>query len=394
MKDWRVLSSSNLLDWKLESVLKPEETYIGKPIDGCWATDAIEKNGKYYWCFSEVDNTSGHHQIGLMVGDTPAGPWKDVLGAPLLTNRCVETEVYDPCFFKEDNGDVFILFGVWDYYIARMSGDVLSLAEEPRKIEVVNPEGPYGKEKTDDKIFLHKQNGLYYLSWGSYYATSAVLEGPYTCRGCFVDPGKIEKRFKKTTWPHGPTQGRHGSFFEWNGQSFFAYCEMCFSGNRYHRDFWISYIHYRKNGDIEPIAINSDAVGTYRLNSDPIPAANYFKAHKASKQEEQPGEYEVQMHGCGSSLEFPNLIGGKGFSFLVMNVQAEGENPVLIIEGNGDSGPRKTLQEMNLTWISGKGYQTINCPLEESLEDPESIVLRLSGSSDSTVAIKWLQILH
>ena len=45
MKDWQVWSSDDLLNWRLESTLKPEETYIGKPIDGCWATDAVEKDG-------------------------------------------------------------------------------------------------------------------------------------------------------------------------------------------------------------------------------------------------------------------------------------------------------------------------------------------------------------
>jgi hypothetical protein len=259
MKDWQVWSSDNLLDWQLEATLKPEETYIGRPIDGCWATDAIEKDGRYYWVFSEVDKTAGRHQIGLVTADSPTGPWKDPLGAPLLPDRCVDTEVYDPCLFKEDDGEVYIIFGVWDYYIARMAEDMRSLAESPRLVTVENPQGPYGKGKTDDKVFLHKRDGLYYLSWGSYYATSERLYGPYAYRGCFVDPDRMEPRFRERTWPHGPTQGRHGTFFQWDGQWYFTYCEMAFSNNRYFRDFWISYVAYAPDGSIEPIFINSKA---------------------------------------------------------------------------------------------------------------------------------------
>lgn len=260
MQDWQVWSSDDLLNWKLESTLKPEDTYIGKRIDGCWATDAVEKNGRYYWAFSEVNRPDDKIQVGMVAGDSPGGPWTDELGEPLLPHRCVDTAVYDPAFFKEDDGTVYILFGVWNYFIAKMADDMKSIEGEPQPITVINPEGPYGKGKTDDKVSLHKYNQTYYLSWGSYYATSEDLKGPYTCRGCIVDPDRMEARFRERTWPNGPTQGRHGNFFEWKGKWYFTYCEMCFSGNRFFRDFWISPVHYRENGDIEPIYIDSDAI--------------------------------------------------------------------------------------------------------------------------------------
>jgi len=260
MRDWWVWSSDDLLNWRWESTLKPEDTYIGKPIDGCWATDAVEQGGTYYWAFSEVNRPDNRIQIGMAQSDKPGGPWKDVLGAPLLPHKCVGTAVYDPCFFKDDDGSVYILFGCFDYFMARMSPDMKSVAGPPQPVKVLDPEGPYGKGKTDDKVSLHKYNGLYYLSWGSYYATSGTIEGPYQYRGCIIDPAKMEPRFRERTWPHGPTQGRHGNFFEWRGKWFFTYCEMCFSNNRFFRDFWISGVSYRENGEIEPIVIDSKAV--------------------------------------------------------------------------------------------------------------------------------------
>jgi arabinoxylan arabinofuranohydrolase len=260
MKDWQVWSSEDLLSWQWESTLKPEETYIGKPIDGCWATDAVEKNGKYYWAFSEVDRDKKEPRIGMVESDSPTGPWVDFLMKPFLDENAADTEVYDPCFFKDDDGSVHILFGAFDYYMAPLSEDMHALADKPKKVTIINPQGPYGKGKTDDKVSLHKRKGLYYLSWGSYYAVSSTLDGPYTYRGCIVDPAKMEKRFRDNTWPHGPTQGRHGNFFEWKDQWYFTYCEMCFSGNRYFRDFWISPVNYLENGDMETIRINSKAI--------------------------------------------------------------------------------------------------------------------------------------
>jgi hypothetical protein len=39
-----------------------------------------------------------------------------------------------------------------------------------------------------------------------------------------------------------------------------TYCEMCFSDNRFFRDFWISPVFYKENGEIEPIYVNSKAI--------------------------------------------------------------------------------------------------------------------------------------
>ena len=55
MEDWWVWSSTDLVEWTQESVLKPEDIYIGKGFKSAWATDAAEKHGKYYWYFSEAN---------------------------------------------------------------------------------------------------------------------------------------------------------------------------------------------------------------------------------------------------------------------------------------------------------------------------------------------------
>jgi len=82
MKDWWAWSSDNLVDWKEECRLLPKDTFLardieaGKKIQGCWATFGTSKNGKYYWYFCSGD------QIGVVVADSPRGPWKDPLGKP------------------------------------------------------------------------------------------------------------------------------------------------------------------------------------------------------------------------------------------------------------------------------------------------------------------------
>ncbi len=168
MHDWFVWKSDDLVDWKQVSTLKPEQTYFKKPSAECWATDAIRRHGKYYFYFSR-----GPWEIGVVVGDTPAGPWPgDPIGNPLIAKGSTPTDARDPGILQEDDGASYIVFGVWDYYIARLNDDMVSLAEIPRKLKVIKPMGPFGPGKMDDKPFLHKRGNKYYLSWGCYYAMS------------------------------------------------------------------------------------------------------------------------------------------------------------------------------------------------------------------------------
>ncbi len=91
MNDWWVWRSDDLVNWKKVSVLKPEDTYWKKPCDECWATSSAGHNGKYYFYFSR-----GRAEIGVVEGDSPAGPWHDPLGRPFIAQGSVPTEARDP----------------------------------------------------------------------------------------------------------------------------------------------------------------------------------------------------------------------------------------------------------------------------------------------------------
>jgi len=252
-EDWWVWSSPDLVHWKHESTLRPEQTYIGAGFQACYATDATERNGKYYWYFSE-----GYEHTGVVVGDTPAGPWHDPLGRPLIGDGFVPVLAYDPGIFTDDDGTPYIVFGVWDFYIARLGDDMISLAEPPRRITIHNPEGPYGSGKTDDKVYLHKREGLYYLSWGCFYAMSDHVYGPYDCRGSIIQEQNVAPSHRYAD--HVITFDRHGSFFEWHKQWYFICNDMSQTRNPRFRDSSLCYVQYRSNGEIEPVRLDAAGV--------------------------------------------------------------------------------------------------------------------------------------
>jgi len=306
---WVMYSSADLVNWKLEYSLHPEETYIGKPYNQCWATDFIKRNGKYYWYFSEHN-----HGVGVMVAEAPEGPWEDPLGEPLLKEGLVPTDPYDPGIVEYD-GDCYIVFGVWNFYLARLNEDMISLAEQPKKITIRNPRGPYNldgmnkEHPTDDKPCIHLYKGKFYLSWGCFYAMSDNIYGPYEYIDAILNDSSFAEGYKEPTWPTGFRQGRHGSFFEMHNQWYFSYDDMSQTGNRFFRSSFISYVHYKENGEIAPIRVNGTGVGQYDAKHGSIEAEDYFKASQINKMENKEGGFKVTDIGHDDFLTFPNIYG-------------------------------------------------------------------------------------
>ncbi len=377
MDDWWLWSSDDLVNWKLESVLKPEDTYIGKPFSGCWATDMAYRNGKYYWYFSERNE-----QSGVVVGDSPSGPWSAPLKNPLLPSELTPTHEYDMGVFKDASGEYYIVFGVWDYYIAKLNEDMISLAEAPRKITINNPRGPYNKDgknkemPTDDKPFIHEYKGKYYLSWGCFYAMSDNVYGPYNYTGSIMDSTSFAPGYEAPTWPNGFLQGRHGSFFEWHNQWYFAYCDISQTGNRYFRDTFISYVHYKDNGEMALIRVDGIGVGEYDANNGLIEAEDYFKASGTSIKEDQKGGFVVADIENGDYLVYPNIKGLSGKKSIEFKVEA---NKPAIIEIRRDSPEGELINTCKLAGKKSSGVaQTFSCKLPEMKEE-QSLCIVFKG---------------
>jgi len=252
MKSWGIYSSSDLVEWTHEHTIKPEDTYIGPYCDKLFAVDCAEYRGKYYLYFSEYVNS-----IGVLVSDTPIGPWTDPLGKPLVKAWDVPFHrVYDPAIYIEDEVP-YLVFGHCKIFMVRLKENMIEWAESPRQLEVL----PCGYEEcgvfTEDKPFLHKRNGTYYLSQGGYYSMSENLHGPYSCKGPFF----FEENFPEShRYEAGMAKDRHGSFFEVRGQWYYACNELSQTGEDFFRDFSILEIQYKENGEIIPPTLDPQGI--------------------------------------------------------------------------------------------------------------------------------------
>ncbi|WP_111707836.1 family 43 glycosylhydrolase [Lutibacter citreus] len=226
MNRWEIWSTDNLINWKKENEILPTDTYIGdKP--NCWAGDIIERDGKYYWYFSNKNKDTG-----VMVADSPKGPFVDALGKPLLPEGIIgKLHPYDPEIYEE-NGVYTIFFGAGYYFAATLNNNMISLAEKPKSIIVLDENG---KDMwTADKPCIFKRNDIYYLIWEKKYAMSKNLRGPYTFKGASLKEG-------------------HCNVFEWEGQ-YYALLE--------NKDISLFY----RGISIKPLYFNED--GTLNIPRD------------------------------------------------------------------------------------------------------------------------------
>lgn len=387
MEDWWVWSSPDLVNWTYRNTLKPEETYIGKPFEGCWATDVGYRNGKYYWYFSERNQ-----QTGVMVADTPTGPWSDPLGEPLLKEDLTPTDEYDMAIFEE-NGEHYIIFGVWDYYIAKLNYDMVSLAEKPRKIEINNPKGPYNQDgkntekPTDDKPFLHKYKDKYYLSWGCFYAMSDNLYGPYDYKDNVIKKESFAKGYASPTWPNGFLQGRHGSFFEWHNQWYYTYCDISQTDNRWFRDTFISYVHYKENGEIGTIRVDGVGVANYNADQPKIEAEDYFKMEGMIKKEYGENGFTLATNAEKSYLNFPNIKEVKGNIGITFTINSTEKTQCSIeIRRNQLDGEILVSKEIQIAPLN-ENFTSVSIPIVNGFEETENLYFLIHQKSGGALEI-------
>jgi len=292
MKEWQIFSTTDLVNWEKRGVISPTDNYMDNNSTDCWAADASTRNGNYYFYFS--DRKRG---VGVMSSDSPTGPYKDALGKALVS------PMHDPTIIINDdkNKIPYLLYGDKEgggFHIARLNEDMISLAEQPKPIEIKGKEWEAAPQWMDKSyIFKHKEN--YYLSWGRDYAISKNIYGPYDCAGA-------------VGFGFDLSEYAHGSFFWWKGQFYHIWCYYIRPGYKY-RESIITYCHFTDEGKIITDTNFLDnhfetGVGQYKANWEKIEAEWFYEiSPNIIKQESSDGGFELSGLSNKSWVRFANV---------------------------------------------------------------------------------------
>jgi beta-xylosidase len=188
---FNAFSSPDLVHWtKHPHVLDVER--VSWAAYAVWAPSVIRVGARYYMFFgaNDIQNDREPGGIGVAVSDQPGGPFRDLLGRPLIAAFHNGAQPIDPFAFQDDDGQVYLYYGGWQHC------NVVRLSPDLRRI-LPFPDGTTFKEITPpgyvEGSFVIKRRGTYYLMWseGSWtgpdyrvaYATGPTALGPFRPRG-------------------------------------------------------------------------------------------------------------------------------------------------------------------------------------------------------------------
>lgn len=127
-------SSKDLVNWtKHTAILDTAEVKWAKI--AMWAPSVINKDGKYYLFFGANDVHEGEiGGIGVAVSDRPEGPYKDLLGKPLINEIVNGAQPIDQFVFHDL---ILILAQARDLKAGKKRGDLIAIQRQLRHVALI-----------------------------------------------------------------------------------------------------------------------------------------------------------------------------------------------------------------------------------------------------------------
>jgi hypothetical protein len=268
MTKWRVLSSSDMVNWTDHGVpLKMEDFTWAR--DRAWAAQCIERNGKFYWYIC-AQSTKNDMSIGVAVSDSPTGPFKDAIGKPLIQNGSWSN--IDPTVFIDDDGQAYLYWGNGGLFYVKLNKDMVSYTGEivtvPLNVETFggtrgnrNAETP-NKDMFVEGPWFYKRNNLYYMMFAGMgkggeclsYSTSTGPTGPWKYQGKIMENQKLN------------SFTNHGGIVDFKGHSYvFYHSGLLPNGGSYGRAACVEAFDYLPDGTIPAVQATKEGpapVGT------------------------------------------------------------------------------------------------------------------------------------
>lgn len=252
MKDWCVFSTDDMKTWtEYPTPLSVKDFAWAK--GDAWASQVIERNGKFYW-YVAVEHAKIHGKaIGVAISDSPIGPFKDAKGSAIITNDLttkytkISWDDIDPTVLIDDNGQAYLFWGNTQCYYVKLKenmidtiGPIVAVQNLPRYTEAP---------------WIHKYKGWYYLSYASefpekiVYAMSRKITGPWQYKGILNELA-------------GNSNTNHQALIEFKGKWYFIYHTGGINpgGSSFHRSVCIDRLYYNPDGTMKRIRMTTEGV--------------------------------------------------------------------------------------------------------------------------------------
>lgn len=257
-------SSKDLVNWtKHERIIDTSE--VKWLWQAMWAPAIIRKDGSYYLFFGGNDmHEKGEGGIGVARADRPEGPYKDILGKPLIDEVINGAQPIDQFVFQDADGTYYMYYGGWRHCnVVKLNDDFTGL--------VPFEDGEYYKEVTPEKYvegpFMFLMDGKYYFMWSEggwtgpdYCVAYAIADNPL---GPFKRIGKILEQDPEV----GTGAGHHSVIYNRKKDKWYIvyHRHPLGSTDGNDREVCIDEMNFDENDYILPVKITFEGVRKDRL---------------------------------------------------------------------------------------------------------------------------------
>ncbi len=220
MYDWLLWSTTDMVNWTEHGAVASLKDFKWRSREnGAWAIQTVCRDGKYY-LYAPLHG----HGIGVLVADSPYGPFRDPLGEPLVWQREHWNDI-DPSVFVDDDGQAYMYWGNPHTYWCKLNRDMISTDGPITQLPHIPnyQEGPW----------FYKRGGHYYLSFATTccpealgYAMSESPTGPWEWKGYIMRPTERDR-------------GNHPGICDFKGRSYVF-------GQNYDLMHLDTYIHHER----------------------------------------------------------------------------------------------------------------------------------------------------
>ena len=251
MNEWCILSTKDMKTFQEHSYKLQAKSFEWAKGEA-WASQVIERDGKFYWYVTVEHKTDPGKSIGVAVSDSPTGPFKDARGSALVTNSMTTeyTKIFwddiDPTVWIDDDGQAYLFWGNTQCYYAKLKKNM---------IELDGPIMPIKLPRFTEAPWIHKNGEWYYLTFASEfpekicYAMSKSINGPWEYKGILNEIA-------------GNSNTNHQSIVQFNGEWYFIYHNGSINPNGcgYRRAICADKLYYNEDGTLKRIVMTTEGV--------------------------------------------------------------------------------------------------------------------------------------
>lgn len=252
MNEWLLFSTNDMKTWT-EHPLPLKTTDFAWANGEAWASQVIERNGKFYWYVTVNHRTIHGKSIGVAVADSPVGPFKDAKGSAIITNDLttqftkISWEDIDPTVIIDDDNQAYLFWGNTQCYYVKLKENM---------IDTIGPIVPVlNLPRYTEAPWIHKNKNWYYLSYASefpekiVYAMSKNVTGPWEYKGVLNELA-------------GNSNTNHQSIVKFKGKWYFVYHNggADVNGGSFRRSVCIDRLYYNKNGTMKRVKMTTEGV--------------------------------------------------------------------------------------------------------------------------------------